>query len=329
METLEEAQLCFPAVNNSCKKSTGSHLEAVMIYTLLSLISVLTVVLNLVVVISISHFRQLHTTTNILLLSLAIADFLVGSVQMPQQMFYYGDCWLLGDFGCALYCSFGYIIVSVSVGNMVLISIDRYVAICDPMLYPTKVTMKRVQFSIYLCWIFSVLHGTWILRDFLQQPGRYNSCYGECVLIVHYADGVVDLVVTFLAPIIVITVLYMSVFVVVVSQARAMRSNVTSVAQRHSGTITAQKSELKAARTLGILVVVFLLCSSPYYIFTLAAENHSVEPSAADAQLWLLYFNSCLNPVIYAFCYPWFRKSIKHIVTLKILQPDSKDTNIL
>ncbi|XP_029981229.1 trace amine-associated receptor 13c-like [Sphaeramia orbicularis] len=329
MGTLEEAEFCFPSLNNSCRKTMRSHIEDTIIYTLLSLITLLTVVLNLVVVISISHFRQLHTTTNLLLLSLAVADFLVGFIEMPLHLFQYGDCWLLGDFGCAVICSFSFFIVSVSVGNMVLISTDRYVAICDPMLYPTKVTMKRIQFSIYLCWIFSAVHTFWILRDFLQQPDRYNSCYGECVLVVNYAEVVVDLVATFLGPILIITVLYMRVFVVAVSQARAMRSHVKSVTHHRPGTVTAQKSEIKAARTLGIVVIVFLLCCSPYYIFTAAAESNLVEASSGGTEIWFLYFNSCLNPIIYAFCYPWFRKSVKHILTLQILQPDSRDTNIL
>ncbi|XP_029980141.1 trace amine-associated receptor 13c-like [Sphaeramia orbicularis] len=324
-----EAELCFPSLNNSCWKTSRSQLEATIVYTLLSLITLLTVVLNLLVIIAISHFRQLHTTTNLLLLSMAIADFLVGFLQMPFQIFQYQGCWYLGDFICAVnyFCSF--LVVSVSVGCMVLISIDRYVAICDPLLYPTKVTMKRVQICIYLCWIFSFVHSFWILRDLVEKPDRYNSCYGECLLVVNYAEGVVDLFATFLGPIVVITFLYMRVFVVAVSHARAMRSHVASVTQQISVTVTTLKSEIKAARTVGVLIIAFLLCSCPYYCFTVAADSNLFGPSSADAEVWLIYFNSCLNPIIYAFCYPWFRRSVKLIVTLKILQPDSCEANIL
>ncbi|KAL7385225.1 hypothetical protein ABVT39_017926 [Epinephelus coioides] len=67
-----------------------------------------------------------------------------------------------------------YISVSASVGNMVLISADRYIAICDPMFYSTKVTVKRVQLCICLCWIFSAVHSSWMLRDLLKQPGRHS-----------------------------------------------------------------------------------------------------------------------------------------------------------
>ncbi|XP_071338878.1 trace amine-associated receptor 13c-like [Trachinotus anak] len=329
MEALEGAELCFSQLNTSCIKTMHSHSGATLLYTVLSCIILLIVVLNLLVIISISHFRQLHTTTNLVLLSLAVADFLVGFVQMPSDILLFQGCWILGDLICAVNYFLGYLIVSVSVGNTVLISIDRYIAICDPMFYSTKVTVKRVQLCVCLCWIFSAVHSTWILRDFLKQPNRYNSCYGECIFISNYAEEIVDLIVTFLGPILVIILLYMRVFVVAVSQARAMRSHIAAATLQRSETVKAKKSEMKAARTLGVVVIVFLLCSCPYYCFAVAAVNNFVGASSTAIEIWLLYFNSCLNPVIYVFFYPWFRKSIQYIVTLQILQPGSSQANLM
>ncbi|XP_040913453.1 trace amine-associated receptor 13c-like [Toxotes jaculatrix] len=328
MEALEEAELCFPQLNTSCRKTMNPNSETTIIYTVLSCITLLTVVLNLLVIISISHFRQLHTTTNLLLLSLAAADFLVGLLLMPFLLLHNQSCWILGDIICVVNYFLGFLVISVSVGNMVLISVDRYIAICDPMFYSTKVTLKRVQLCVCLYWTFSAVHSTWILWDVLEQPGRYNSCYGECVVINTFAEDVVDLVVTFLGPIVVIILLYLRVFVVAVSQARAMRSHIATVTLQRSETVKAKRSEMKAARTLGIVVAVFLLCSCPYCCLTLAAENNLLEKSFVGLGIWLLYFNSCLNPVIYVSFYPWFRKSIKHITTLQILQPGSRDTSL-
>ncbi|XP_071330491.1 trace amine-associated receptor 13c-like, partial [Trachinotus anak] len=276
-----------------------------------------------------SHFRQLHTTTNLLLLSLAVADFLVGFVQMPAEILLFRGCWILGDFMCAVIYFLGYLIVSVSVGNMVLISVDRYMAICDPMFYSTKVTLKRVQLCVCLCWIFSAVHSTWILRNFLKQPNWYKVCHGECIVTSSYVEGIVDLIVTFLSPISVITLLYMRVFVVAVSQARAMRSHIAAVKPKCSETVKSKRSEMKAAKTLGVVVVVFLLCSCPYYCLTVAAVNNFVGASSTAIETWVLYFNSCLNPMIYVSFYPWFRKSIQHIVTLQILQPGSSEANLM
>uniref|UniRef100_A0A8C6TP35 G-protein coupled receptors family 1 profile domain-containing protein n=1 Tax=Neogobius melanostomus TaxID=47308 RepID=A0A8C6TP35_9GOBI len=257
-----------------------------------------------------------------------MSDFLVGFLQMPFQIIHYHGCWFLGSFACALNMFSSFLVVSASVGNMVLISVDRYIAICDPMLYPSTVTIKRLTVCIFLCWIFSCVHAGWILRDILGQPDIYNSCIGECVLIVNYIEGVVDLVLTFFAPIIVITYLYTRVFVVAVSQARAMRSQITAITVGPVA-ITVKRSEMKAAKTLGFLVLVFLLCSCPYYCFTVAADNSGLTDSSGAAELWLIYLNSCVNPIIYAFCYPWFRRATKHIFTLKILQPGSSEMNIL
>eukprot|EP00064_Thunnus_orientalis_P016593 superscaffoldBa00003323_g16659 len=59
MDTLEEAELCFPQLlNSSCRKPEPPHSESVLIYILLFFISMFTAALNLLVIISISHFRQ-------------------------------------------------------------------------------------------------------------------------------------------------------------------------------------------------------------------------------------------------------------------------------
>ncbi|XP_026232612.1 trace amine-associated receptor 4-like [Anabas testudineus] len=270
---------------------------------------------------------QLHTPTNVLILSLAVSDFFVGLLWLFQIMLIDG-CWFLGDLMCAIYQYLDYIISSTSVGTMVLISIDRYVAICDPLHYSTKVTQKRVQVCVCLCWICSVIFQTLILKDNLQQPGRFNSCFGECVIVIDDIAGLVDVFFSFVAPITVIVVLYMRVFVVAVTQARAMRSHIATVTQG-SVKVTAKKSELKAARTLGVVIGVFLMCFCPFYCVSLTSKDDLMNTSAAAFVICLYSFNACLNPVIYAFFYPWFRKSIKSILTLKILQPGSCEANVV
>ncbi|XP_035030881.2 trace amine-associated receptor 13c-like [Hippoglossus stenolepis] len=327
METPGGAVLCFPQLNNSCRKPSHPYTEAMLIYVLLSSISIITVALNLLVIISISHFRQLHTPTNLLLLSLAISDLFVGVLLMPVEIIYVEKCWFLGDIVCTLYYVLDYMITSASVANMVLISFDRYIAICDPLRYPARVTKRRAQVCVCFCWVSSVFYRILLLNDHLRQPGRSNSCSGECVVVISYIEGVIDLIFTFIIPIAVIIVLYLRVFVAALAQARAIRSHV--VAAQRSGTVTVKKAEMKAARTLGIVVVVFLICFCPYYFPTLAGEDTSVDASSAAVEIWLAHFNSCLNPVIYAFFYPWFRKCIKLILTLKILKPGSRDIKLL
>ncbi|MEQ2168469.1 hypothetical protein GOODEAATRI_014737, partial [Goodea atripinnis] len=320
-------ELCYPQyLNRSCSGVKRRCSEAVLFYTLLSSIAVLTVVLNLLVIISISYFRQLQTPTNMLLLSLATSDLLVGLLVMPvEALRFIEPCWLLGDIMCALSYIVGFTLTSASVGNMVLISIDRYVAICFPLQYSTKITRSKIEVSVSLCWACSVLYNGLILKDHLRQPDRYNSCYGECLVVINYISGTIDLVFTFIVPCSAIVILYMRVFVEAVSQARAMQSRVTAGTVK----VTAKKSERKAARTLGIVIFMFLVTFCPYYYPSLAGQDISNSASSWAIVSWMVYFNSCLNPLIYAFFYPWFRKSISVIVTLKILKHDYSQANIL
>ncbi|KAK2814547.1 hypothetical protein Q5P01_000273 [Channa striata] len=323
--TFVASELCFPQINTSCRKQTRPQSESMLIYFLMSFISLLTVVLNLLVIISISYFRQLHTPTNLIILSLAVSDFLVGLFVMPFQILVNEPCWLLGEVLCVLFYVVCFITVCASIINMVLISIDRYVAICDPLRYSTRITQKRVRICVLLCWICSVFY-SFMLFDNVKQPGRYNSCFGQCVINI---VGAVDIVMNFILPISTIVILYLRVFVVAVSQARAMRSHITAVKLQSSVTVTVKKSELKAARTLGVVVAVFIVCYCPYYCVSLSSYNIILGSSTNIFIVFLVFFNSCLNPVIYGLFYPWFRKSVKLIVTLEILRPGSNQAQIL
>ncbi|XP_022078628.2 trace amine-associated receptor 13c-like [Acanthochromis polyacanthus] len=326
MEVQDGAELCFPQlVNTSCRKPTSHRFQDVFVHVVLSSISVPTVVLNLLVIISVSHFRQLHTPTNILLLSLAVSDFLVGIVLLPGEIYLQTQCWFLGDAICSLYFYLGYIVLCTSVGNMVLISIDRYVAICHPLHYPTRVTVTKAKLCVFLCWFCSVFYSSVVFKDILNQPGINDSCDGECIVVISYIAIVSDLVLSFIAPVMAIILLYMRIFVVAVSQAHAMRSHTAAVTHQHSVTLSKRKSELKAARTLGVLIFVFLICFCPYYCVSLARAS----PYSVTLASIMFYLNSCLNPLIYALFYPWFRKAVKHIVTLQILQPGSCEVSML
>ncbi|XP_061571829.1 trace amine-associated receptor 13c-like [Cololabis saira] len=321
------SSLCFPNLNSSCRRlMLQPRSQTALFYTLLASISLLTVTLNLLVIISISHFRQLHTPTNALLLSLAVSDLVVGLLMMPiEGLRYLETCWLLGRLMCALTPYISYCLVSTSLGHMVLISIDRYVAICDPLLYSYRINLTTVKICISACWAVSLFYNGLILMRHLEQPDRYSSCHGECVVVISHVSGTVDLFVTFVVPCTVMFVLYIRVFMVAASQVRVIQSQTVAVAAAPA----AKKSEWKAARTLGVLIIVFIMCFCPYYIPSLAGENTSNSLSYFAALSWLLLINSCLNPVIYALFYPWFRRAVRFIFTFKILQPHSREMKIL
>ncbi|XP_028992814.1 trace amine-associated receptor 13c-like [Betta splendens] len=328
MEATAGSSLCFPKLNSSCRRLLRPQSETALLYTLVAFVSLLTVALNLIVIFSISHFRQLRTPTNNLLLSLAVCDLLVGLLVMPVEgLRYIETCWLLGRLMCALSPYLFYCLISTSLGHMVLISIVRYLTICDPLQHYSKITMTNVNICIFVCWVSSIIYNGIFTMDHVGNPDRFSSCHGECVVVVNYISRTVDLFVSFVAPCTVMVVLYMKVFVVAVTQVRVIQSQ--SVSTNVEAASTARTSQRKAARTLGILVVVFLMCFCPFFYPTLAGVESSISMYCYSILSWITLLNSCLNPLIYALFYPWFRKAVKVIFMLRILQAHSRDVTVM
>ncbi|XP_051541312.1 trace amine-associated receptor 13c-like [Myxocyprinus asiaticus] len=322
-----KTQYCFPAINSSCIKGRRSRYEYNFMYLFFSVLSACTVFLNLLVIISISHFKNLHTPTNLLILSLAVADLLIGLIVMPIEAINLTEtCWYFGDIFCRLFLLILGLLLSASLSNLVLIAVDRYVAVCHPLLYPQKITTAKILASICICWFCSSVYNTAFAGSMRYSDShRTDVCYGECIFMITFAWKVSDLLICLLFPCTVIITLYLRIFYVAHKQVKIINSLVKSRKCITEGSVR-RKSESKATLTLGIIVTVYLLCYIPYFILSLI--EYIEMTSATTIILWLFYINSGLNPLIYAFFYPWFKKSVKHILTLKIFQPASSLVNL-
>ncbi|CAL8302110.1 unnamed protein product [Gadus morhua 'NCC'] len=316
--------LCYPLLlNTSCRLSLRPRFTASLLYILTFSLALLTVLLNLLLIVSIAHFRQLYTPTNQVLLSLAVSDLLIGLVVMPVAAQYYiSSCWFLGPWLCSAFYMLTYVLTSASVASILLISLDRYLAVCQPLRYTSEVTIGRVQLAVGLCWSCAVVYNCSLVVVNVREPPRWTSCQGECVVMVDGSSVWLELLVTFLAPISIVVALYLQVFGAALSQMRKMRSSRAAAV----GAV-ARRSELKAALRLGVVVVVFLLCYFPS--LGLMGQDVSLNSAAWFWGAWLLFLNSCLNPLLYALFYSWFRRTIRLIVTLQILKPNSSRATVL
>ncbi|XP_057176446.1 trace amine-associated receptor 8a-like [Triplophysa rosa] len=303
-------QYCFSNNNLSCIKEVKPGAEYVILYLFIFIASLFTVFLNLLVIISISHFKKLHTPTNLLILSLAVADMLVGLIVIPLMgIRYIETCWYFGETFCSLFPFILYTVVSASLGNLVFISIDRYIAIKDPLRYSTRVTTNKAVFCIIINWLCSTVYSVIMLNDTIFYSDNQSVCYGDCIVTVKFQYVVTDLIVSLVAPCSVIISLYAKIFCIAKHQAQLINS-----------ATNASRSEKKAAKTLGIVITVYLLCWIPYYIASLVPGYDSNESTVINIMSWIMYMNSCMNPIIYALFYRWFRISAKHILSLKILK---------
>jgi 5-hydroxytryptamine receptor 1 len=81
------------------------------------------------------------------------------------------------------------------------------------------------------------------------------------------------------------------------------------------------KRERKAAKTLAIITGAFIICWLPFFVMALHDAicppltcSYRLPDMVAPVLLWLGYFNSTLNPIIYTIFSPEFRLAFKKIL---------------
>ncbi|XP_071334661.1 trace amine-associated receptor 1-like [Trachinotus anak] len=288
----------------------------VLLYILFGSLSLLTVCGNLLVIIAIIYFKQLHTPTNSLILSLAVADLLVGVIVCPLSMeFTISSCLYYEDLFCKVRNSFDVTLSTASILNLCSISIDRYYAVCQPLIYNTKANV-HVVIMILVSWSVSIL----IAIGFIIVGSNLEKCEEVCLIEVLLAN-ILGPVFSFYLPVIIMLCIYLKILLVAQRQARSIQ-NTTCQSTKSGATVS--KMERKATKTLATVMGVFLLCWLPFYLcFTFQLLNHvSVPVAVLETLIWLALSNSMLNPFIYAFFYCWFRSAFRMIISGKVFKGD-------
>ncbi|XP_026888944.2 trace amine-associated receptor 13c-like [Electrophorus electricus] len=311
----------------SCPGRSVSTALYVLSYVSAAAVVLVTVCGNLLIIISVCHFKQLYTPTNMLILSLAVSDFLIGVFVIPVSLIWMIEsCWLFSSIYCLFYISISYILIGTSIYNVVLIAVDRYFALSKPFLYNKTVSSSTMCFVVSCNWLVLFFYKT-AIQYFNGRFASLAMCPGDCFLVLDEVWSLVDLLLTFVFPLSVIVILYVQVFFIAKKHATAIRElNSHTRTQTSKNMSDSMKSERKAAKVLGILVSVFVACLLPYFVYNLLG-NIELEPF--QKVLLLVHLNSAINPVIYALFYPWFRRCVKIILTLHIFNTDSALTNVL
>ncbi|KAI0242334.1 Histamine H2 receptor [Lamellibrachia satsuma] len=281
----------------------------IVIGVVLGIIILVTIFGNLLVCVTVLTDRRMHTPTNLFILSLASTDLCVGLCVLPfSAVNTLHFEWPFGGIFCNIFTSTDVALCTVSILSLFAISIDRYCALSRPLKYQRKMSARIVWVSIACIWAFSVImgfvpiHFGWNTPDLNVQ--NRNNVVASLPLLAQQAQ---------------VKQINKMTRVGTGIERAMLNGNNHDHSRRGSHMHHKQKmaaSDTKAMVTLASIVLAFAVCWVPYFVmFTLKpflpiTYNSHVELFA----LWLGYFNSAINPFLYAFYNSQFRDAFIRIL---------------
>lgn len=299
---------------------------------------------NCLVIGAILSYRRLRTTTNYFIISLAVSDLLIAALSMPFRIHHTLNSldWNLGIKVCEFWVFIDLLCSCASITNLSLISIDRFLALTFPLNYRSIMTKKRGMAAVVFVWAYSGLIASLSFTKWTENA--QTSASGQCLKSDKYYY-LFSITAGFLLPLTILVINYSLVFRVAVKQAKKLESikstamelseateNNSQLDSRPSvasvGRIERKKRrsiirELKATKTLAVVIGTFIICWLPFFIIMLTIQFYPVRlwdmhPStqkfiAIVFAYVLPLLNSAVNPIIYSSFNSDFRFAFKDI----------------
>ncbi|ESO83657.1 hypothetical protein LOTGIDRAFT_91892, partial [Lottia gigantea] len=135
--------------------------RAIPLGVLLASLCLLTTIGNALVLHAVRTEKRLQSVSNMFIVSLAIADLIVGLTVMPISAIYiFTQEWLFGVVVCQAWIGVDYIASTASILNLFILSLDRYWSVRSPLVYLRKRTKRRALIMISIVWCASSM---WII----------------------------------------------------------------------------------------------------------------------------------------------------------------------
>ncbi|GAB1300285.1 D(3) dopamine receptor [Apodemus speciosus] len=151
-------------INATCgaENSTGVNRARPHAYYALSYCALILAIIfgNGLVCAAVLRERALQTTTNYLVVSLAVADLLVATLVMPWVVYLEvtGGVWNFSRICCDVFVTLDVMMCTASILNLCAISIDRYTAVAMPVRYQHgtgQSSCRRVALMITAVWVLA------------------------------------------------------------------------------------------------------------------------------------------------------------------------------
>lgn len=203
----------------------GVTLRQVVVGSLLAVFSVFTVAGNTLVMAAVACDPYLrNNVTNYFIVSLALADLVIGAVVMPFSILLETSdgWWPFGADWCDVWHSIDVLASTASILNLSVIALDRYWAITDPITYPTLMSSGRAIVFIALVWLCSAAISFPAIAWWRHVATTQSTL--TCTFTDDSAYLILSSIVSFYAPVSVILYAYYRIYAAAAAQLRSIES---------------------------------------------------------------------------------------------------------
>ncbi|XP_074648098.1 allatostatin-A receptor-like [Tubulanus polymorphus] len=311
-------------MTNSTASEADFYFEkviAIVVPVIFCMISVIGFVGNVLVIIVVVSNKQMRNTTNILIISLAIADLSFIVICVPFTASNYAlKVWPFGDLWCKVVQYMMFVTAYASVYTLVLMSFDRYLAVVHAIWAMNYRTERNAYICVIVLWIVILVTNTPVLTlytelDYMFYDENRSTCTFKnvkdpnnkaprIVFGIFFGMG-------YTLPLTLVCLLY----------GFMLNRLLYGVAPRLSHSAETVRSKKRVSRMVIIVVVIFALCWLPNQVMFMLQWNSKARMDELFVIMQTLgqvlsYLNSCINPILYAFLSENFRKGFRKVLCL-------------
>lgn len=321
------------SVSQFSEKPTGS----IPLACLYSVISFIAVFGNLLVITAVIWDHTLRSyTSNYFLANLAVADFFQGAVAIPLRILEVMALEYDPNVFCRVAIPTAILFGSSSNLAILVISIDRFLAVQYPYIYVRYSTLKFIFGAIACSWsvafVLSITAASrlvWlspaIPSRICRFPTYLNQDYimGMYVLVHAIPIGTVVLLYGFILRASLRHVRKIHAQELAVASSRHINGDLSNIEEETSSTTNRRKKRhrdnikhRKAAKTVSIIVGIFIVLVVPIIAIDLAEMlgAPSVPATLTRLCVFMIYANNCINVLVYAGFNQDFRRAFKKII---------------
>ncbi|KAL4216877.1 hypothetical protein ACF0H5_023338 [Mactra antiquata] len=328
--------------------------EKILSASILYSITLITIAGNILVLIAVKMERKLQTSFNYYIVNLAITDAAVAATAMSFKATHTVlGYWPFGEFLCGVWIFFDYGMTFVSVFTLILISVDRFWCVAWSVHYKHHHSKKKCIISIVAVWLFMLV--LWVPPCLLDRirNSEPDDCFWDPSLNMELVFIVATL--GHHGPCCMMIFCYTYVFIFMRKRAsftdKSRRSAVDasnvqteisvacvsaevpsnnnelddSINSSRDIRIIRESRAVKERRiflTLSCIIVAYVILWTPFHIiFDIAIAEPLLIPTWIwEVAFWMTYFNSTVNPFMYAFSSPDFKAAFKRILCIHKVQ---------